>query len=114
MRRARVALDLVAAGDETKLDVGLEMLEALREQEDVRSGVADAYEASRMPALALALDAVGSDRAPAALLESFGDAKGVVAGRIRAAIVAYPRDRLLAESDALRKLPKKRREELDL
>ena len=115
LRRVRVALDMLAdGGDETKLDVGLEMLETLREQEEVRAAVEEAYAVRRGPTLGLALDAVGSERAPAALIEAFGAAKGTLSERLRVALGTYPAERLRSETDAIASIPKKRREELGL
>jgi hypothetical protein len=64
--------------------------------------------------LALALDAVGSDRAPAALLEAYASAKEPANERIRMAIRRYGPDLLRAHQELIAALPKKRREELGL
>jgi hypothetical protein len=115
LRRVRVALDMLTNdADESKLDVGLEMLETLREQEGVAAAVAQEFDERRSGGAALALEAIGSDRAPSALIEAYGSAKGPVAERLRAAIGSYPVERLRAETEAVAALPKKRREELGL
>jgi hypothetical protein len=124
VRRARVALDLLLADatvSEAKIDVGLEILRAVREHDEVRNAVGAAFDEKRsgrsgqaLEALALALHAVGSDKALGALLEAYASSKAPLAERLKAAIAGYGPDAMRANQDQISMLPKKRREELGL
>jgi hypothetical protein len=106
---------------EEKLDVGLDILRSVREHDEVRAAVAAAFEEKRsgrggqaLEALALALDAVGSEKALGALLEAYASAKAPLAERLKEAIAGYGPDAMRANQDQISMLPKKRREELGL
>jgi len=122
VRRAKVAVGLLTGEskiDPTKLDVALEILRSVGSHREVGTLIGDAFDDARdakghaAEALALALDAVGSDRAPAALLEAYGSAKTPMS-EVREAIGRYDRDALRAQQDAVAALSKRRREELGL
>lgn len=122
VRRARVALELLT-GDvkvsEAKLDVALEILRTVRDHDEARAAVLAAFEEQRgarkgqgLEALALALHAVGSDRAPVALLQAYAAAKAPLDDHLREALSGYAPDVLRAHQELIAALSKQRRERL--
>jgi hypothetical protein len=121
-RRARVALGLLSEGPGRtgeRVEVALDVLRTVREATSVAAKVEEAYEAARrardrkaQAPLALALAAVGSPQAPAALLRAYATAPEPLAGQILEALRELPADALAPHRRLISALPPARRDAL--
>jgi hypothetical protein len=118
-RRARVALDMLHEGPGrtgARVEVALDVLHTVKANLTVNSKVEEAYEAARkardrhaLAPLSLALAAVGSPAAPAALLRAYATAPDALADSLLAAIRALSAEELKANRRLVTALPSERR-----
>jgi hypothetical protein len=121
LRRAKVALDMLAGPTgETGaiLDAGLELLRSVHDDPGVVASVQEAFAKNKgrrkLGPLALAMAVVASPEAPAALLVAYATAPKVVADRLQLALEAYDTAELRSHPELIDALPPARRYSLGL
>ncbi len=124
LRRARTAIRMLEQGagqSGVRVDVAMGLLRSVQAVAEVRTAVEAAYgeairkRSSRSAAgLALALQAVDSSEAPAALLRGYARADTVLASRLRRALMECDPADLRAQDELLEALPRSRRQALQI